>query len=224
MWCIPPQQDAAFVASMEETLEVYQRPYDPRRPVVNMDEQCKQLIRETRIPLPVEPGKPQRVDFEYERQGVAVLWMFTEPLDCWRDVRLTSRRTAVDWAHQVRRLVDDERYRDAEKITLVCDNLNTHRLASVYQAFEPAEALRLARKIELVHTPRHGSWLNIAECELSVVTRQCLNRRIATMQQVQREVDIWQADRNASQVGVDWQFRTDDARIKLKRLYPNIQM
>lgn len=222
MWCIPPKQDAAFVAAMEQVLEVYKRPYDPKRPVVCMDEQSKQLIAETRTPLPHEPGRPQRVDHEYRRAGVVVLWMFTEPLGCWRSVRVSPRRTAVDWAHQVRALVDDARYRDAEKITLVCDNLNTHRLASLYEAFAPAEALRIANKLDLVHTPKHGSWLNVAETELSVMTRQCLDRRIATADEIEREVQAWQTRRNAEQAGVDWQFRTPDARVRLKHLYPKI--
>lgn len=188
-----------------------------------MDEQPKQLIAETRTPLPVEPGKPQRVDHEYRREGVAVLWMFTEPLGCWRSVRVTSRRTRVDWAHQVRALVDDPRYRDAERITLVCDNLNTHCIASLYEAFDPAEALRIAQKLEIVYTPKHGSWLNIAETELSVMTRQCLDRRIASAAEIEHEVEAWQHRRNADQAGVDWQFATPDARIRLKHLYPKVE-
>jgi hypothetical protein len=224
MWCIPPEQDAAFVCHMEQVLQVYQRPYDPRFPVVCMDEQPKQLIAEVSAALPAAPGQPARVDYEYVREGVCVVWMFVEPLGGWRDVRVTDTKTAVDWAHQVRDLVDAPRYAGAERITLVCDNLNTHGLASLYQAFEPAEALRLARKLELVYTPRHGSWLNVAECELSVLTRQSLDRRISARHEVAAEAAAWNADRNARQIGVDWHFTTDKARTKLKHLYPKIKV
>jgi hypothetical protein len=165
MWCIPPEQDAAFVCQMEQVLEVYKRPYDPRRPVVGMDEQPKQLSTEARQPIPAAPGQPARVDYEYVREGVCTAWMFGEPLAGWRDVAVTPTRTAVDGARQVKRLVDDPRYADAERITRVCDNLNAHPLASLYQAFGPEEARRLARKLELVYTPKHGSWLNVAESE-----------------------------------------------------------
>jgi hypothetical protein len=223
MWCIPPEQDAAFVCQMEQVLEVDKRPYDPRRPVVCMDEQPKQLISETRRPAPAAPGRPQRVDYEYAREGTCVVWMFVEPLGGWREVRVTETKTAVDWAEQVRRLVDDPRYAEAERITLVSDNLNTHGLASLYKAFEPAEALRIARRLELIHTPRHGSWLNVAESELSALTRQCLSRRIAALLEVEKEANAWGVRRNRKQVGVDWQFTTEDARIKLKHLYPKIR-
>lgn len=222
MWCIPPHQDAAFVCQMEQVLEVYKRPYDPRFPVVNMDEQPKQLISEVNRPLPVAPGQPARMDYEYVRQGVCTVWMFVEPLAGWRSVRVSQTKTAVDWAHQVRSLVDDPRYAAAERITLVCDNLNTHTFASLYQAFPPAEALRIARKLKLVHTPKHGSWLNIAESELSVLTRQCLAGRIDTIDAVAHEAHAWHKDRNHRQIGVDWQFTTADARTRLKHLYPKI--
>lgn len=222
MWCIPPEQDAAFVCRMEQVLEVYRRPYDPRRPVVCMDEQPRQLISEARRPIPAAPGRPARVDYEYVREGTCTVWMFVEPLAGWRDVRVTATKTAVDWAHQVRRLVDDPRYAGAERITLVCDNLVTHELASLYKAFEPAEALRIARRLELIYTPKHGSWLNIAESELSALSRQCLGRRIAVREEVAEEAGAWGGARNAKQVGVDWQFRTEDARVKLKHLYPKI--
>ena len=221
MWCIPPDQDAAFVAQMELVLQVYARPYDPKRPVVCMDEQPKQLIREVREPITTSGGE-QRIDHEYIREGVCNVWMFVEPLGGWRDVRVTDRRTAIDWAHQVKALVDDPRYAEAERITLVCDNLNTHRLASLYEAFAPNEALRIANKIELIHTPKHGSWLNIAECELSVLSRQCLSRRIADTHTVRRETQAWSSARNAGQTGVDWQFTTENARQQLKRLYPKV--
>lgn len=224
MWCIPPEEDAAFVCHMEQVLEVYKQPYDPQRPVVCMDEQPKQLISEVSPATPAAPGQPARVDYEYVREGVCVVWMFVEPLGGWRNVPVTATKTAVAWAQQVQALVDDPRYAVAERITLVCDNLNTHSLASLYQAFEPAEAMRLAQKLELVHTPKHGSWLNVAECELSVLTRQSLDRRIRTRAEVATEAGAWTADRNASQIGVDWQFTTDKARTKLKHLYPKIRV
>lgn len=222
MWCIPPEQDAAFVCQMEQVLEVYKRPYDPQRPVVCMDEQPKQLISEVNPPLAVKPGHPTSIDCEYVREGCCNVWMFVEPLGGWRSVRVTSTKKAVDWAHQVQQLVDDPRYASAVQITLVCDNLNTHDFASLYQAFDAAQAMRLMQKIELVHTPKHGSWLNIAEPELSVLTRQCLGRRIANQDEVAAEASAWNEDRNHRQIGVDWQFTTSDARIKLKHLYPKI--
>jgi hypothetical protein len=207
---------------MEQVLEVYKRPYDPLHPVVCMDEQPKQLISEVSLPIPTAPGQPARMDYEYVREGVSTVWMFVEPLGGWRSVPITETKTAVDWAWQVKNLVDDPRYAAAERITLVCDNLNTHTRASLYQAFSPEEALRIADKLELVHTPKHGSWLNIAESELSVLTRQSLNRRIATRMEVSAEATAWCAARNARQTGVDWQFTTADARTKLKYLYPKL--
>jgi hypothetical protein len=224
MWCIPPEQDAAFVCQMEQVLEVYTRPYDAKHPVVCMDEQPKQLISDSRSRVPAAPGRPARVDYEYVREGVCDVWMFVEPLKGWRDVDVTETRTAVDWARQVRRVVDDPRFVDAERITLVCDNLSTHNMAALYQAFEPNEALRIVQKVELLHTPKHGSWLNVAECELSVLTRQCLNRRIARQNTVATEAKAWGKQRNAAQVGVDWQFTTKDARTKLKYLYPKVKL
>jgi len=223
MWCIPPEQDAAFVCQMEQVLEVYKRPYDAKRPVVCMDEQPKQLISEVSPPVPAAPGQPARVDYEYVREGVCTVWMFVEPLGGWRDAPVTETKTAVDWARQVQALVNQPRYRAAERITLVCDNLNTHAFAALYQAFEPQEALRLIRKLELVHTPKHGSWLNVAESELSVLTRQCLDRRIDQRDTVGAEACAWAHDRNAKQTGVDWQFTTADARVRLKHLYPKIR-
>lgn len=222
MWCIPPEQDAAFVCQMEQVLEVYKRPYDARRPVVCMDEQPKQLISEVSQTLPVRPGHPACIDYEYVREGCCNIWMFVEPLGGWRSVRVSQTKRAVDWAQQVKQLVDDPRYANAERITLVCDNLNTHDFASLYRAFDAAEALRLTKKLELIHTPKHGSWLNVAESELSVLTRQCLGRRIANQEEVASEAATWNTDRNHRQIGVDWQFTTADARIKLKRLYPKI--
>jgi len=224
MWCIPPQEDAAFVSQMEQVLEVYKRPHEPRFPVVNMDEQHKQLILEVEQPIPAAPGQPERMDYEYVRQGACVVWMFAEALAGWRNVSVTENRTAIDWAEQVRQLVNHPRYAEVERITLVCDNLNTHTIASLYQAFAPEEALRIAQRLEIVHTPKHGSWLNVAESELSVLTRQCLARRLPTQAIVAEQADLWMDRRNAAQIGVDWQFRTADARIKLKRLYPKIKM
>jgi hypothetical protein len=224
MWCIPPAEDAAFVAQMEQVLDVHQRPYDPRFPKVSMDEQQKQLIEETRTPLPAAPGRAERVDYEYTRRGSCVVWMFVEPLAGWRQVAVSATRTALDWAQQVRQVVDHPRYAQAEKITLVCDNLNTHSLASLYQAFPAEEAWRLSQKLDLVHTPKHGSWLNMAECELSALTRQCLRPRMAEQAQVEAQATRWATDRNAAQTGVNWQFSTDKARVKLKHLYPKLKL
>lgn len=208
---------------MEQVLDVYQRPYDPRFPLINMDEQHKQLIQETKQPILAASGRVERVDYEYVRQGSCVVWMFVEPLAGWRSVSVTSNRTAEDWAHQVRQIVDHPRYAQAERITLVCDNLNTHSIAALYQTFPAEEALRLARRLEIVHTPKHGSWLNMAESELSVLTRQCLGRRIGDQTEVAKESALWTERRNEQQTGVDWQFTNDKARIKLKHLYPKIK-
>ena len=224
MWCIPPDQDATFVADMEQVLEVYRRPHDPRFPVVNMDEQPVQLVSASRSALPMKPGCSQKIDYEYVREGTCVVWMFVDPLGGWRSVRVSARRTAVDWAHQVRDLIDDPRYGEAERITLVCDQLNTHKIASFYEAFAPTEAMRLIDRLDLVHTPKHGSWLNMAEPELSVLTRQSLGERIKTQNEVARRVSLWTEDRNQKQTGVNWQFTTEDARVKLKHLYPKIEV
>lgn len=220
---IPPQANAAFVCAMEDVLEVYTRPYDPRRPQVCLDETSKQLVAETRTPLPAAPGQPERVDYEYERQGTANLFMVFEPLAGQRRVKVTERRTAVDFAHLIQELVD-EQYPQAEKIVLVMDNLNTHTLASLYEAFPPAEARRLMERLELHYTPKHGSWLNMAETELSVLATQCLDRRIPNPRTLTQEVAAWERQRNTAKCRVDWRFTTQDARIKLKRLYPSIQL
>jgi len=208
---------------MEDVLELYKRPYNPAIPVICMDEQPTQLIKETRMKIPVEPGKPERVDYEYERNGTAVNFMFTEPLAGWRKVNVRERKTSIDWAYEIRDLLDED-YPEVEKVILVCDNLNTHTIASLYEAFEPEEARRLAERLEIHYTPKHGSWLNVAEIELSVFTKQCLDRRIPDMATLQQEAKAWYRKRNANQKGVDWQFTTEDARVKLKRLYPQIQM
>jgi hypothetical protein len=222
MWCIPPEDNAQFVCAMENVLEVYHRPYSSDQPVVCMDETNTQLIAETRVPWPVAAGQPACLDYEYERHGTMDLFMFTEPLGGWRHVGVTEKRTRVDWALQMRELLDG-RYRDVPKVTLVMDNLNTHEAASFYEAFAPAEARRLIDRLEIVYTPKHGSWLNMAEIELNVLTRQCLSRRIADATTLAEEVRAWEDRRNQAQTGVDWQFTTADARVKLKRLYPRIQ-
>jgi hypothetical protein len=207
---------------MEDVLDVYQRPYDPQRPLVCMDETSKQLLGETRPPVAVAPGRAARQDYEYVRDGVANLFMFFEPLASRREVKVTERRTKVDWARSVRELVD-EHYPEAERVVLVMDNLNTHTPASLYEAFPPAEAKRIAQRLEIHHTPKHGSWLNMAEIELSVLQRQCLDRRLGTFERLSTEATAWAAERNRQSRSVDWRFTTDDARIKLKQLYPSIQ-
>jgi len=207
---------------MEDILDVYLRPYDPNRPVVCMDETSKQLIADIRIPIAAEPGHPQRYDVEYKRCGVTNVFMFTEPLGGWRRVSVTNYRKRLDWAEQIRILLEED-YPDAEVVVLVMDNLNTHSIGSLYEAFEPAKARELARRLEIHYTPKHGSWLNIAETELSVLSRQCLNRRIESFELLESECRSWNVERNGLQKGVDWQFTTTDARIKLKRLYPQVQ-
>lgn len=206
---------------MEDVLEVYTRPYDPKRPQVCMDEVSKQLVGETRTPIPAAPGQPERCDYEYVRNGVANLFMFFEPLAGWRKVKVTERRTMVDWAHAIRELVDLH-YPEAEKIVLVMDNLNTHDIGSLYEAFPPEEAFRIAQKLEIHFTPKHGSWLNMAESELSILSRQCLNRRIPSLERLQREVTAWQNERNQAVTPMIWRFTTEDARVRLARLYPSL--
>jgi hypothetical protein len=207
---------------MEDVLEVYTRPFDPKRPQVCMDEVSKQLVGETRTPIPAAPGQPERCDYEYVRNGVANMFMFFEPLAGWRGVKVTERRTMVDWAEAVRDLVDVH-YPEAEQIVLVMDNLNTHGIGSLYEAFPPAEAFRLAQKLEIHYTPKHGSWLNMAESELSILSRQCLHRRIPEEEQLRREVSAWQDERNQAETRMFWRFTTDEARIRLARLYPSLQ-
>jgi hypothetical protein len=221
-WVIPPQANAEFVCAMEDVLDVYTRPYDPARPVVCLDELSKQLVAETRIPLPAEPGQPERVDYEYERCGTANLFLSCEPLAGHRHITVTEQRTAVDLAKEVRDLLE-VRYPHAEKVVLVMDNLNTHKPAALYEAFEPALARSLIERLEIHHTPKHGSWLNMAEIELSVLSRQCLDRRIPDADTLTREVAAWEQGRNTNPRPVNWRFATPDARIKLKRLYPSIQ-
>jgi len=220
-YCLPEAPSGEFVYHMEDVLEVYTRPYDPRRPQVCLDETSVQLVGETRTPVPMAPGRPARYDYEYERNGVAAVFMLTEPLRGWREVVVGDQRTAVDFAHVIKLLVDVH-HPDADQIVLVMDQLNTHTPGSLYEAFPPAEAKRLANKLEIHYTPKHGSWLDMAETELSVLTRQCLDRRIPDRDTLVQEVSAWGHDRNVKQTGIDWRFTTADARIKLKRLYPAI--
>jgi len=204
---------------MEDILEVYQRPYDPHRPLVCLDETSKQLIAETRVLIAAKPGQPGRHDYEYRRNGTANLFMMFAPLEGWRHVKVTDRHTAVDYA-QVLKELSDTHFPSAEKILLVQDNLNTHKPASLYQAFPPAEARRLVERFEWHYTPKHGSWLDMAESELGVLSSQCLDRRIPDQQVLKEEVEAWEADRNGKHAKANWQFTTTDARVKLKRLYP----
>jgi hypothetical protein len=206
---------------MEDVLEVYHRPYDPKRPQVCLDEVPVQLVGETCVPLPAEPGRLERFDYEYVRNGTANLFMVAEPLLGWRAVQATERRTAKDFAEVLRWLVEDI-HADAEKVVLVVDNLNTHGPGCLYEAFTPARARRIAERLEWHYTPKHGSWLNVAEIELAALARQCLGRRIGSLEELRREVSAWEEERNEAQVGVNWQFTTDQARTKLHRLYPSI--
>jgi hypothetical protein len=220
-WVIPPGRSGAFVAAMEDVIGVYHRPHDPECPTVCVDEGGKQLIGEVRPPLPVRVGSPAKEDYEYQRNGVANLFMAFEPLAGRRVVEVTERRTAIDFAKFLKRLLD-EVYPDAMRVVLVTDNLNTHGTGSLYEAFEPAEARRLAERIEWHYTPKHGSWLNMAEIELSAPARQGLDRRIPDAEALKREVVAWERRRNAAAVKADWQFTTADARVRLKKLYPTI--
>ena len=223
MWCIPPEADAEFVCAMESVLAAYTRPYDPQRPVVCFDEKSKQLVGEVATPIPAAPGQVERHDYEYVRNGTANLFMLVEPLRGWRHVDVTARRTKLDFARQMKELVDVH-HPTATKITLVMDNLNTHRLSCLYESFPPDEARRIVERIEVTHTPKHGSWLNIAEIELSVLERQCLADRIGDSATLQRRVDLWETDRNTRSKTIRWHFQTADARIRLHRLYPQITL
>lgn len=222
MWCIPPKENAEFVCAMENVLETYKLPYDADRPVVCFDEKSKQLVGEVAVPIPAAPGRAECHDYEYVRNGTANLFMFVEPLRGWRHVEVTARRTKLDFAAQMKDLVDVH-YPKAAKVTLVMDNLNTHRMSSLYDAFPPAEARRIIDRIGVVHTPKHGSWLNMAECELSVLEQQCLGDRIGDEPALRERVSVWNADRNGRVKQIVWQFKTADARIKLHRLYPQIK-
>ena len=217
----PSEGNAHFVCAMEDVLEVYQRSYAHDEVLVCMDETSKQQVKETRVPRAPRPGTARVYDYEYERNGVSNLFMLFAPLQGWRRVEVTDRRTKVDWAHTLKKLVDED-YPDKERIVLVMDNLNTHHPASLYEAFEPAEARRIAQRLEIHYTPKHGSWLNMAEIEIGVMARQCLDRRLPDQNTLRREVDAWQERRNQEAIRVNWRFTTEDARIKLKSLYPSI--
>ena len=223
-WVIPPKADAEFVANMEEVLETYEKPYDPHQPVIGMDEQPVQLVKETRTPIKATAKHPQRVDYEYERAGTASIFMFTEPLTGWRQATARESRTKVDWAMEMAALLEG-RYAKCPRVTLVCDNLNTHTKGAFYEAFPPARARALVRRIDFCYTPKHGSWLNVAENELSSLTRQCLHgRRIGDLRTLRKEIQAWSKDVNKTQRGVDWQMKIKDARCKLKSVYPNIKL
>ncbi len=218
----PPEANSEFVASMEEVLETYAQPYDPRFPVVCMDEQPVQLLNETRVPVAATKAHPRRVDYEYERAGTASIFMFCEPLSGWRETQVRKQRTKVDWAREVAHLLDT-RYAQSEKVILICDNLNTHTKGAFYEAFLPEQARSYVRRLEFRYTPKHGSWLNIAENELSSLTRQCLkNRRLGEIELLRSETTAWHRASNDKQRGVDWQFKIENARHKLKSLYPKI--
>lgn len=221
-WCIPPAANAAFVCRMEDVLDVYHRPYDERFPQICMDEGCKQLLGETSDPLPARPGSPERFDYHYEREGVCHVFVAFEPLAGQRVITVSERRTKVDWAHFLRELIDVH-YPHAEKLILVLDNLNTHTCSSFYEAFPAAEARRLSEKLEIHYTPKHGSWLNMAEIELSILTRQALAGRIGSQELMRQRIDAWCSPRNQDLRPIQWRFTTADARIKLKRLYPTIE-
>jgi DDE superfamily endonuclease len=220
-WCIPPKADAEFVCRMEDVLELYRKPYDPKYPVLCMDEASKQLIAETRVPLPAEEGQPARYDHEYERKGVCSQILFVEPLRGWRKVFVRERRTMIDWALCLREVLDMY-YPDVLKVRLVLDNLNTHTGTSLYEAFAPAEARRLLERVEFHYTPKHGSWLNMAEIEIGVMTGQCLGRRIDSQELVAEEVAAWEQRRNEEKAKIKWSFTVSDARVKLIKIYPPI--
>ena len=223
-WVIPPAADAEFVANMEEVLDTYARPYDSSTPVICMDEQPVQLQKEKRKPLSATAKHGKRVDYEYERAGTASIFMFTEPLAGWREVRVRETRTKIDWAIEMARLLEG-RYAHCEQVTLVSDNLNTHTKGAFYEAFEPERARQLVRRIEFCYTPKHGSWLNIAENELSAMTRQCMDgRRFEDIETLRAETTAWANDINNRQRGVDWQMKVDDARCKLASVYPKIKL
>lgn len=222
-WVIPPEQDAEFVADMEAVLATYAEPYDPKNPKLCMDEQPVQLLLDTKVPLPATKAHGERVDYEYERNGTAAIFMFTEPLAGFRQATVRRRRTKADWALEVAHLMDT-RYAECDTVTLICDQLNTHTKGAFYVAFEPAVARAYLERLRFVYTPKHGSWLNIAECELSALSRQCLaGRRIGDLEVLQHETAAWSTTVNETQRAVDWQFQIDDARLKLKHLYPKIK-
>jgi hypothetical protein len=218
-FCIPERDRARFVADMEQVLDVYHEPFDERHPLICMDEASKQVVSDVEPALPMSPGQPRREDHHYRREGVRALFMFFDPVRGWRRVSTRASRTRQDWAEEIRRLVDED-YPKAQRITLVSDNLNTHHIASLYATFEAETAHRLSRKLRMIHTPRNGSWLNMAEMELSVLTRQCIGRRFESAEAMAAAIERWEYDRNQNRQGADWRFTTSDARIRLKALYP----
>jgi len=223
-WVIPPEADAEFVAHMEEVIETYEKSYDAAHPVLCMDEQPVQLVKETRCPIPATAKHARRVDYEYERAGTANIFMFTEPLAGWREATAREFKTKADWAQEMARLLEG-RYANCEEVTVVCDNLNTHTIGAFYEVFEPARARQFVRRLRFVHTPKHGSWLNIAENELSSLTRQCVGgRRLGTLKALRAEIAAWSRDVNQTQRGVNWQMKVKDARCKLKSVYPKTRL
>lgn len=220
-WCIPSKEDADFVACMEDIIDVYELPYNPARPVVCMDEKPYQLLEDVRASLPMRPGDDRKTDSEYKRNGTCSIFAFVEPLGGKHHVSVHEHRTAIDWAQEIKYL-SDVMYLDAEKIILVMDNLNTHKAASLYKAFPPAEARRILKRLEIHYTPRHGSWLDMAEIELNVMTRQCLSRRIDTTVRLKKELSAWETERNRNEAKIQWHFQTGDAREKRISLYPVI--
>ena len=222
-WVIPPENDAEFTACMEEVLETYEKPYNPSVPVICMDEQPVQLVKEVKAPIAESLEHAKRIDYEYERAGTASIFMFTDPLARWREVRVRDRKTKIDWAEEMASLLEG-RYRESQKVILVCDNLNTHTKGAFYEAFAPEQARHYAKKIEFCYTPKHGSWLNIAENELSSLTRQCVGRRrIGDIETLREETRAWSEDINNRQKGVDWRMKIEDARYKLKSVYTKIK-
>lgn len=222
MWCIPPEQNADFVAKMEDVLDVYALPHDENCPVICLDEKPYQLLGECREPIAMKQGEPLRVDNEYVRNGTCSIFVMCEPLKGWHHANAHERRTAVDFAHEIDWLLSESLYKNVPKIKLVQDNLNTHVIASLYKAFPPAKARELAKRLEIHYTPKHGSWLNIAEISISILSKQCINRRIDNIASLNREITSWECEYNSLVRKVDWQFTSDDARIKLRRLYPVI--
>jgi hypothetical protein len=220
-WCIPEKDAARFVAQMEDILDIYVAAHTPEEPLICMDEASKQLLRNEQETQPLAPGQPAREDYHYERRGVQALFMFFDPVRGWRRVQCRDSRTRIDWAEEVRRLLDED-YPQARKVKLVCDNLNTHGIASLYEAFPAEQAHRLARRLEIHYTPRNGSWLNVAEIELAVLSQQCLDRRIGSAEELQQETAAWMQSRNAEACRLEWRFRTEDARLKLRHLYPQV--
>ena len=220
MWCIPPEQNADFVAKMEDILDVYALPYDENCPVICLDEKPYQLLGERREPIPMQQGKPRRIDSEYERMGICSIFVMCEPLKGWHHANARERRTAVDFAREIDWLLSESPYKNAPKIKLVQDNLNTHAIASLYKAFPAPKARELAKRLEFHYTPKHGSWLNIAEISISILSRQCIDRRIPDIDLLNREIDAWEESYNENRNAVKWHFSTNDARLKLLRLYP----